>query len=219
MPGVAAQLENAIAQLRESKGHGGAKKDGGGGGAWRNFPADRVAVSEKMKLAAQIKDGSWSLSTTGEQLTNGKHFWEVEICSTTSGGPVANVFVGVCKPDVAPDVFLGTRESTEGWFVGTYRSGFRHLVGALFGNGRMGEGRVGSFAQGNEVGFENGDRVGVLLDLDDGSLRFFKNGVEHGPGYPAGSVTGPVARAAQMLDGGDTVRLLPDATWPAGHVP
>ena len=39
---------------------------------------------------------------------------------------------------------------------------------------------------------------GVLLDLNDGSLRFFKNGVQHGPGYPAGSVTGPVALAAQI---------------------
>ena len=44
----------------------------------------------------------------------------------------------------------------------------------------------------------HGDRMGILLDLDDGSLRFFKNGVEHGPGYPAGSVTGPVAPAVQM---------------------
>jgi hypothetical protein len=25
--------------------------------------------------------------------------------------------------------------------------------------------------------------VGVLLDLDNGSLRFFKNGVQHGPGH------------------------------------
>ena len=67
--------------------------------------------------------------------------------------------------------------------------------------------------------------MGFLLDLDDGSLRFFKNGVEHGPGYPAGSVTGPVARAAQLFSedgdndghGHDAVRLLPDAAWPAGH--
>ena len=53
--------------------------------------------------------------------------------------------------------------------------------------------------------------MGILLDLDDGSLRFFKNGVEHGAGYPAGSVTGPVARAAQMYYRGHAVRLLPDA--------
>ena len=68
-------------------------------------------------------------------------------------------------------------------------------------------------------GCNKGDRMGILLDLDDGSLRFFRNGVEHGPGYPAGSVTGPVARATQMSVEGNAVRLLPDAVWPAGHTP
>jgi hypothetical protein len=57
------------------------------------------------------------------------------------------------------------------------------------------------------VDIRDGDRVGVLLDLDDGSLRFFKNGVQHGPGYPARSVTGPVVHAAHMMNGGSSVRL------------
>ena len=77
------------------------------------------------------------------------------------------------------------------------------------GNGKEFDDRAG--------GFNNGDRMGILLDLDDGSLRFFKNGVEHGPGYPAGSVTGPVALAAHMSHEGTALRLLPDAAWPAGH--
>ena len=91
----------------------------------------------------------------------------------------------------------------------------------LYGNGKQGDDRAGRFDQ--------GDRMGVLLDLDDGSLRFFKNGVEHGPGYPAGSVTGPVAAAVQMhyadgeIDGevyqGNAARLLSEAKWPAGHGP
>jgi hypothetical protein len=59
--------------------------------------------------------------------------------------------------------------------------------------------------------------VGVLLDLDDGSLRFFKNGKENGPGYPAGSVTGPVVHAVQMYASNDGVRLLPDAQAPASN--
>jgi hypothetical protein len=58
--------------------------------------------------------------------------------------------------------------------------------------------------------------VGVLLDLGDGSLRFFKNGVQHGPGYPAGSVTGPVVHAAQVCYAGSSLRLLPYAEVPAG---
>ena len=89
------------------------------------------------------------------------------------------------------------------------------VAGDLWGNGKERDDDAG--------GFEQGDRMGILLDLDDGSLRFFKNGVEHGPGYPSGSVTGPVALAAQMryndADGPCAVRLLPDAEWPAGHTP
>jgi hypothetical protein len=58
--------------------------------------------------------------------------------------------------------------------------------------------------------------VCVLLDLDNGSLRFFKNGVQHGPGYAAGSVTGSVVAAVQMRDKAYSVRLLPNAEAPAG---
>ena len=78
--------------------------------------------------------------------------------------------------------------------------------GALYGNGKEHDDDAG--------GYEQGDRVGVLLDLGDGSLRFFKNGVQHGPGYAAGSVTGPVVAAVQMLEHNDSVRLLPNAQQP-----
>jgi hypothetical protein len=56
----------------------------------------------------------------------------------------------------------------------------------------------------------------MLLDLDNGSLRFFKNGLQHGSGYAAGSVTGPVMAAVQMFTSGGSVRLLPNAEAPAG---
>jgi hypothetical protein len=54
----------------------------------------------------------------------------------------------------------------------------------------------------------------MLLGLDNGSLRFFKNGVQHGPGYAAGSVTGPVVAAVQMANKDESVRLLPNAQAP-----
>jgi hypothetical protein len=56
--------------------------------------------------------------------------------------------------------------------------------------------------------------VGMLLDLGDGSLRFFKNGAQHGPGYVPGSVTGPVVAAVQMLNPNRSVRLLPNVQQP-----
>jgi hypothetical protein len=95
-------------------------------------------------------------------------------------------------------------DCTDGWFINA-------TVGALFGNGKAVCGDNGA------GGYKQGDRVGVLLDLDNGSLRFFKNGVEHGPGYAAGSVTGPVVHAVQIYNKGTSVRLLPDAQAPAGN--
>jgi hypothetical protein len=55
----------------------------------------------------------------------------------------------------------------------------------------------------------------MLLDLDNGSLRFFKNGAQHGRGFPAASVTGPVVAAVHMYFKDASVRLLPDAEVPA----
>jgi hypothetical protein len=84
-----------------------------------------------------------------------------------------------------------------------------HAVdGVLWGNGKE-DGDMAGY-------FEQGDCVGVLLDLDDGSLRFFffRNGTQHGPGYTAGSVTGPVVAVVQMYNTNDSVRLLPNAQQP-----
>jgi len=78
--------------------------------------------------------------------------------------------------------------------------------GSLWGSGKENDDRAGAY--------EQGDRVGVLLDLDDGSLRFFQNGVQHGLGYAAGSVTGPVVAAVQMYGPNNSVRLLPNAQQP-----
>ena len=72
---------------------------------------------------------------------------------------------------------------------------------------------------------KNRDRVGMLVDLDDGSLRFFKNGVEQrGDGHPAGTVKGPVAPAVVMFNAAlpeydipaDSAKFLPDAKCPDG---
>jgi hypothetical protein len=79
-------------------------------------------------------------------------------------------------------------------------------VGTLWGNGKQCDDRAG--------GYEQGDRVGVLLDLGDGPLRFFKNGAQHGPGYAARSATGPIVAAVHMYNPNESARLLPNAQRP-----
>ena len=64
-------------------------------------------------------------------------------------------------------------------------------------------------------------RWGLLLDLDDGSLRFFKEteGQLHEQphiGYPAGTVTGPVTLAVVMFTTDDSALLISNATFPVG---
>jgi hypothetical protein len=54
----------------------------------------------------------------------------------------------------------------------------------------------------------------MLIDLDEGSLQFFKNGLKHGPGWGAGSVTGPVVLAMQMCYFGQSGSVLAEAARP-----
>jgi hypothetical protein len=139
--------------------------------------------------------GGYSLTTTGFELTEGRHYWEVELLSLT----MCSIFVGISRPNLDPTGAYYGSDCTESWFIRAYD-------GSLFGNGKGNDDAAGEY--------KHGDRVGVLLDLNDGSLRFFKNGVQHGPGYTAGSVTGPVVAAVQIGIKATSVRLLPNAEAP-----
>jgi hypothetical protein len=162
---------------------------------WRTFPDEFVKLSEggTVAMAFAEDDDYCSHVTTGVELTEGRHYWEVELLSKSN-------FVGVTRPNLDPVGNYGGR--TDSWFI-------RVEDGALYGNGKACEDAAG--------GYEQGDRVGVLLDLNNGSLLFFKNGVQHGPGFAAGSVTGPVVAAAELAYEYHAVRLHADVAFPAGH--
>jgi hypothetical protein len=169
---------------------------------WRTFPADHVTLSEDGTVATHNVQDRFSLTTTGTELTEGKHYWEVELLSKDVG----HIFIGISRPNLDHTGAYVLSHCTDGWFINTG-------IGALCGNGKQIDDEAGPYTQ--------GDRVGILLDLNNGSLRFFKNGVRHGPGYPAGSVTGSVVHALQMHTVTHTkdssVRLLADAEAPIGN--
>jgi hypothetical protein len=164
---------------------------------WRTFPADRVTLSDGGALATQTVAARMSLTTTGTEITEGKHFWEVELLPED----VDQICIGISRPNLDPTNDYAHRNCTDAWFMYA-------INGSLWGNGKEDDDEV--------YGYEQGDRVGMLLDLDNGSLRFFMNGVQHGPGYAAGSVTGPVVVAVQMYYGDQSVRMLQNAKAPAG---
>jgi hypothetical protein len=174
---------------------------------WRTFSSDLVSLSEDGAAVTLDALSEWSLTTTGTELTEGKHFWEVEILQKMFDG---EILIGITRPNLDPVGVYYDARCADGWFI-------RANGGSLFGNGKQGDDVAGHYKQ--------GDRVGVLLDLDSGSLRFFKNGVPHGPGYPVGSVTGPVVHAVHMwcerteeiYCDHDSVRLLPNTQAPIGN--
>jgi hypothetical protein len=161
---------------------------------WRTFAEGRVALSEEGAVVTQNTRND-SLTTTGVELTEGMHYWEVELLSENVG----YIFIGISSPNLDPTGRYWGEDCTDGWFTSA-------AFGTLFGSGKYDDDEAG--------GYEQGDRVGVLLDLGNGSLGFFKNGAQHGPGYAAGSVTGPVVAAVQMIFGNSSVRLLPNAQQP-----
>jgi hypothetical protein len=166
---------------------------------WRTFAEGGVTLSEGGAVAMHMLSGSsYTLTTTGTELTEGRHYWEVELLSKSTGG----IMIGISRPNLDPAGIHFNRNGTDGWFIYAW-------TGSLYGNGK-------DYRNGDAAGrYKQGERVGVLLDLNIGSLRFFKNGVQHGPGYPAGSVTGPVVAALQMGERGCSVRLLPNTEAPA----
>ena len=171
-----------------------------GGTIWTEH-SPSVTVGEEGQLATKTgKNRKWSTVFGGQQLTAGVHYMEVEV----RGGNMGYFWVGIARPglDTADGKNYREKECKDAWFM-------KAISGTLWGNGKEGDDRAG--------GFKAGDRIGLLLDLDNHSLLFFKNGEKHGPGYGAGSVTGPVVMAMQMWREGSSGRVVAGAVRPSGY--
>jgi hypothetical protein len=167
---------------------------------WRTFPEEHVTLSEAGAVATLTSELTATVVTTGIELTEGRHFWEVELLSEN----VDSMEVGISRPNLNPlGEYMGS-DCTDVWCMQAHDGS------------RQGNGNACLHYYDAAGGYTQGDHVGMLLNLDDGSLCFFKNGVKHGPGYAAGSVTGPVVAAAVLYSRGHSVRLLPNAEAPAG---
>jgi hypothetical protein len=137
----------------------------------------------------------WHLVTGGSPMTEGRHYWEVELTFTNYS---CYSFVGAVRPGLDHD-------------TSNYMS---HDVYYIYGNSG---GLYWDCNEDNDPhgGFATGDRIGVLLDLDAGWVRFYRNGKRWGPGVTEG-VTGPLVRAAELGCAGEVVTALPAAVAPDG---
>ena len=130
-------------------------------------------------------------------------YFEVELTADSKDEDMV-FFVGIVNSGLDHDTTHCS--SNNAWYLAADN-------GSLNGNGKEDDDIQGKI--------KIGDRVGVLVDLDGGeggdggSVRFFVNGSEYGPGFKSG-VTGPVVLGVEIFAQGQVVTLLPDAQKPAG---
>jgi hypothetical protein len=139
--------------------------------------------------------------TCGQPMTEGRHYWEVEFTSDgsddgeeDSGAPV--VLVGAVRPD--QDCGKDVDVSSTAHF-GICSDDITVTV-SLFGNATH-VALLEDVDHGEEFINQQGDRIGCMLDLDAGWLRFYRNGVRLGQEYASG-VTGPLLRYVEAQTGG-----------------
>jgi hypothetical protein len=146
------------------------------GWRWEESGSEMALSGEGLVAAKTAADYTYQLVTGGSPMTEGRHYWEVELT-------VGSIFmVGAVRPGLDDDE--EHYFTNDAYFIGGG-------TGGLYGNGKMHADQQGQFAK--------GDCIGVLLDLDAGWMRLYRNGKRCGPGFTEG-VTGPLVRAAQMYE-------------------
>ena len=107
----------------------------------------KITLSGEGLVATKDKTGE-QMVTGGSPMTEGRHYWEVEL---TSAREDCDIMVGAARPGLDHDKCHHTTNDAY------YIDGFS---GGLYGNGKRDADPQGTFA--------TGDRIGVLLDLDAG---------------------------------------------------
>ena len=153
-----------------------------------------ITLSGEGLVATKDEYGN-QLVTGGSPMTEGRHYWEVELTST---GNWCSTMVGAVRPGLDHD--KSHCDTNDAYYIYGYDGG-------LNGNGKDDADRQGAFA--------TGDRIGVLLDLDAGWMRLYRNGKRCGPGFTEG-VTGPLVRAAELYYKGNKATVVLGAVCSSG---
>ena len=172
---------------------------------WTRF--GKTCQAEGLKLTKTSGGNYPRHATFGEVMTSGVHEWEVHFTSAASANGNRCMYIGVSPEGL--DVEKGGHYKAGAFYI---RTDDATLHGAGLEDGeqtRVGYNAIGAVV---ERVFQAGDRIGVKLNLDDGSLQYSKNGEPTGWGFLAGTIKGPVVGAVEMLCIGQALTLLPKAT-------
>ena len=167
---------------------------------WRlTSNSDNITFSDNYHLSA-IKQPSTEICMVVEEepVYNGKMYKEFEI---TRCSPICDMYIGCTVPyiehTINPSNYNILKQNS--WLLSTAK-------GILWGKNTG----IPSYELGKCV---QGDRIGCLLDLDSGSLDFYRNGKKFTSGYSSG-ISESVVITVILATAGDIITALPGAELP-----
>lgn len=153
----------------------------GGAATWSQTDKNSVVpVSEGQLKAGPHNTAAWGLVRATKGLRRGKWFWEVTV------GNAAQLMIGIANSSAAlgPPGYPG---------FDAYGFGYYSVNGNEYSNGNS--------AYGNS--YAAGDVIGVALDMDAGTIKFYKNGTVQNSGTAAATgLTGTYFPAIGCYDAG-----------------
>jgi hypothetical protein len=124
-------------------------------------------------------------------MESGKHRISLKLTKGEGNCYLAHFF-GLVRDGAAWDEDHADEESTDGWCM--------HNFGDPNGNGKYRDDDAGSINEGQIVSME--------ADLDKGTLRFWVDGKQHGPGFSSG-LAGRLRWAVSLGYNGAAVEIVP----------
>jgi hypothetical protein len=166
-------------------------------------PADKnanmVLSNSDLTGTGQVGNAAWQGVRSTVSKTSGKWYWEITLNQVNANA----MMLGVGSSGAALTNFVGS--DVNGW--GYYQTGQKFHTNSSASYG---------------ASYATGDIIGVALDLDAGTLTFYKNGVSQGQAYTG--ITGTIFAMFSMKGGtppcGVTVNFGASAwaqTPPAGY--
>jgi len=123
--------------------------------------SSRLSLAEDGLTVTSLSN-SWGAARTDQGVSSGKWYWEYEVLDVS--GSAKRLLLGVINSSHTIDNYVG---------YNSYGRGYYSLNGNKYAGSYTGYGEA----------YVIGDIVGVALDMDMGTIEFFKNGVSQGVAY------------------------------------
>jgi hypothetical protein len=119
--------------------------------------------------------------------SSGTYIWEITILSTTAP---SNIMIGVANPEIHTNTHAFLSHGPAGWsYYGYYGSSYHQGKSLTYGEP-----------------FLTGDVIMVYLNLDEGTLEFYKNGMSQGRVH-YDNISGILSAAVSLYSKGDSLFL------------